>query len=274
MSAYRLSALRVLRRATALLAPFSALACGAVFPEITPTIKAPPPGREVAPPPPKNLLFIAFKGAEIPARTRDGRQWDSLGGAAPDPFAKILVDDRELFRTPVQSDTLKPTWPGQQLANYRVPSGARVRLEVWDANAINNHPICIKKLGDLIDDAGPEPLEIDCDSGAHVSLRVEPAHPRWGLGFSYELRTVGLGVTRVLSESPASRVGIAAGDEILEIQGRKVDKMEEGEPQSLINANAQVGVTLVLRAKDQAPRTVKVAEGVIYPVHGDGLTLE
>lgn len=264
-------------RLVPLVVPLLALgssACGAVFPEITPTIKAPPQGREVTPAPPKNLLFIAFKGAEIPARTRDGRQWDSLGGAAPDPFAKILVDERELLRTPTQSNTLKPTWPDQQKANYRIASGGRLRVEIWDANEINNHPICIKKLGDVIDDAGSDPIEIDCDSGAHVSLRVEPAHARWGLGFSYELRTVGLGVTRVLPESPAGRVGMVAGDEILEIQGKKVDKMEEGEAQSLINANAQTGVTVVVRSKDQAPRTLKVSEGVIYPVFGDGVSVD
>jgi len=254
--------------------PLLALGCGAVFPEITPGIKAPPPGREATPPPPKNLLFIAFKGAEIPARTRDGRQWDSLGGEAPDPFAKVLIEEREIFRTPVQSNTLKPTWPEQQQANYRIPSTAGMRVEVWDANAINNHPICIKKLGDISEEVGTEPIEIDCDSGAHVSLRVEPAHARWGLGFSYELRTVGLAVTRVLAESPAARLGVLSGDEIVEIQGKKVEKMEEGEAQSLINSHAQTGVTLLIRTKDAAPRTVKVADGVIYPVFGEGVPLE
>jgi hypothetical protein len=259
---------------SALAVPLCTVACGAVFPEITPTVKAPPTGRELSPPPPKNIVFVAFKGVEIPARTRDGRQWDSVGGSAPDPFAKVLVDDRELFRTPVQSNTLKPTWPDQPIANYRIPNGAQLKVEIWDSNAINNHPICIKRLGDVIGEASTQPVELDCDSGAHVSLRVEPAHPRWGLGFSYELRTVGLAVTRVLSESPAARVGIANGDEIIEIQGKKVEKMEEGEAQSLINANAQMGVTFLLRAPGQSPRSVKVAEGVIYPVAGDGLTID
>jgi hypothetical protein len=248
--------------------------CGAVFPEITPAMKVPPAGRELTPKPPVNLVYIAFAGAEIPPTTRDGRKWDSIGGDLPDPFAKLFVDDREIFRTPIQSNTLKPTWPDQQRANYRVVPGGRARIEVWDSNAINNHPICMKKVGDLTDLASTEAVELDCESGAHVSLRVEPAHARWGLGFSYELKTVGLSVTRVLTESPAARVGIAANDEILEIQGKKVEKMEEGEAQSLINSNAQMGVALVVRSPNQAPRTVKVAEGVIYPVLGDGIAIE
>src|SRR5262245_32131040 len=75
-------------------------ACGAVFPEITPNVKPPPAGREITPKPPQNLVYVAFAGAEIPPTTRDGRKWDSIGGDLPDPFAKVFVDDREIFRTP------------------------------------------------------------------------------------------------------------------------------------------------------------------------------
>jgi hypothetical protein len=249
-------------------------ACGAVFPEISPPVKSPPGSRALTPPPPSDLVFIAFAGAEIPAKTRDGRQWDSIGGSAPDPFAKLFADDREIVRTPVQSNTLTPTWPDQKRANYRVSSTAHIRVELWDSNPLNNHPICVKKLHDLVEQAGPVPLDIDCDSGAHLRVRVEPAHARWGLGFSYELRTIGVGVTRVLGESPAARAGLKAGDEILEISGKKVAKMEEGEAQSLINANAQTGVDLRVRGADNAERTMKLSEGVIYPVVEEGIPLE
>src|SRR5689334_7709205 len=138
-------------KASLLLAPLALLsaACGAVFPEIAPPVKAPPPGRDLAPPPPSDLLFVTFVGADIPDKTRDGRKWDSLGGSAPDPFAKLFVDDRETILTPVQTDTLKPTWPDQKHANYLISSAAKIRVEMWDSNALNNHPICLKKLRDL-----------------------------------------------------------------------------------------------------------------------------
>jgi hypothetical protein len=249
-------------------------ACGAVFPEISPPVKSPPAGRELAPPPPSDLLFLAFAGADIPEKTRDGRKWDSMGGSAPDPFAKLFVDDREIVRTPVQSDTLSPTWPDQKRGNYRISKEAHIRVELWDSNPLNNHPICLKKIHSLPEQASPFPVDIECESGAHVRLRVEPAHARWGLGFSYELRTVGVGVTRVLAESPAARAGLKSGDEIVEIAGKKVAKMEEGEPQSLINANAQVGVDIVVRGADHADRPVKLAEGVIYPVFDEGVPVE
>ncbi|HVU05327.1 MAG TPA: PDZ domain-containing protein [Polyangiaceae bacterium] len=264
-------------KASVLLLPLalSSVACGAVFPEIAPPVKAPPAGRALEPAPPSDLLYVVVARAEIPERTRDGRQWDSMGGAAPDPFAKILVNDKEILQTPVQSDTLKPTWRDQKRANYKISPEARIRVEVWDANTLNNHPICLKNLRNLPEQAGPNPVEIVCDSGAHVTLTVEPAHPRWGLGFSYELRTIGIGITRVMKYSPAKRAGLEPGEEILEIGGKRVAKMEEGEAQSLINANAQTGIELLVRRADKTnERKVTLMEGVIYPVSDEDVPLD
>jgi hypothetical protein len=249
--------------------------CGAVYPEISAPVKAPPSGRALDPAPPKDLVYIVFSGAKIPSKTRDGRQWDSLGGSAPDPFAKLFLNDRELIRTPVQSNTLAPTWPDQKKANYRLPDNGSYRLEVWDSNALNNAPICMKTLHDIRDDIGPEPIEVECSSGARVMLRIEPAHARWGLGFAYELRTQGsVGITRVVPESPAARAGLEAGDALLQIQGKVVAKMDDGEPQSLINANADVGIDLVVKGKSGQERKVLVKEGVIYPSSSDNLALD
>ncbi|HEX4336738.1 MAG TPA: PDZ domain-containing protein [Polyangiaceae bacterium] len=249
------------------------MGCAAVYPEIAPPLKPTPAGRKVEPPPPKDLLYIDFTKAEIPSRTRDGRAWDSLGGSLPDPFAKLIVNDHELIKTPIQSDTLAPTWPDQQRANYWVPSDAEVRVEIWDSNPLNNHPICIKKLRDFHEQSGPIPYDIDCDSGAHLTMRVEPAHGLWGLGFNYELSANGAAVSHVFPESPAARAGMKVGEDIVEIQGKKVDKMEEGEAQSLVNANAQVGVDLVLHAKDGTERHVMLKEGIVYPAADDGVSL-
>jgi len=77
---------------------------------------------------------------------------------------------------------------------------------------------------------------------------VEPAHGLWA-SFNYELSASGAAVSHVVPESPRAR-GVQPDDDIVQIQGKKVEQMESGEPQSLINANAQVGVDLVLRGKD------------------------
>ena len=269
-----------LRRST-LLFPFvfglslAALGCGVVYPELSSPVRTPPPGFTLEPPPPNDILYLRFEGAEIPARTRDGRQWDSLGGAAPDPFAKLFVDGKEVIVTPVQSDTLAPKWPDQVRANYRIRRGAALRLEVWDSNPINHQPICVKELANLHDEASTEyPFEINCESGAIVRMVVEPARGRLGLGLYYELHTERAFVTRVLQESPARRAGLAQGDEILSVQGKPVATMAEGELQSLINANASLGVEMSVLRRDGVKRQVKLKNGAIYPVIGEPIGVE
>ena len=73
-------------------------------------------------------------------------------------------------------------------------------------------------------------------------------------------------MTKVLTEYPAARAGLKAGDEILEIQGKQVAKMEEGEAQSLINSNGQTGLSLLVRGADKVEHALKLSEGAIYPL--------
>ncbi len=248
-------------------------ACGVIYPELSPPVRSVPAGAQLDPPPPADLYFIAVKGAQIPERTRDGRKWDSLGGSAPDPYLVLKLEGRELLRTPVQSNTLNPTWPGQKRANYRVPRGSRLMVELWDSNPVNNHPICVKKLSSL-EGAYQGELNFECPSGARVSLQVEPAHAKLGLGLYYELRTKRIFVTRVLEESPARRAGLVKGQEIVTIQDRPVAELEEGAPQSLINANATTGVKLTLRAPAGDELQVTLKNGPIYPVVGESVGID
>lgn len=252
----------------------SSVGCAAVYPELSAPLRPPPAGKELSPPPPDDLLFLGFKQARIPSTTRDGRKWDKLGGAAPDPYAILFLNDKELFRTPVQANTISPTWPNQKKANYRIPNGSRLRVEVWDSNPVNNHPICVKKLSSLKEDAYQGEVSFDCESGASVTLRVEPAHAKIGLGFYYELRTERIFISRVIGESPAGRLGVEKGDEILEIQDKPVKSFEEGDAQSLVNANAQTGVKLKLRKPSGDQKSVTVINGPIYPVVSDGIAVE
>lgn len=246
-----------------------ACACGAVYPELSAPVRAAPAGSALSPPPPDDMIYLAFERAEIPKTTRDGRRWDSIGGSAPDPFAKLSVGDKELVRTPVQSNTLTPTWPDGPRGNYRIPIGSALELELWDSNALTDHPICVKTIRRIHDEANAGSIDIHCDSGARVRIRVEPAHAELGLGFHYELRTQEVYVTRVVLESPAGRLGIKAGDQLVRIEGKEVKKMREGEPQSLINANAKTGLSLTVRHADGRTEDISLKEGPIYRTLSD-----
>ncbi len=251
------------------------LGCGAVYPQLETPVRTPPGQVKLTPPPPDELLFLKFAGAVIPNRTRDGRNWDSVGGSLPDAFAKLFVDGKVILETPVQSNSLTPTWPEQAKANYRVRMGAPVRVELWDSNTINNHPICVSDMSELHGEVSTEaPVKISCNSGAELSLVVEPAHGRLGIGLFYELRREDVAVTRVLRESPAARAGLVRGDQLLQIQGKAVKTMDDGEAQSLINANAATGVTLLVRKLDKSEVELTLKEGAIYPVAGEGISVD
>jgi hypothetical protein len=249
--------------------------CGAVYPQLETPVRTPPGQVVLKPPPPDDLVFLKFAGAVIPTRTRDGRNWDSVGGSLPDAFAKLLVDGKVILETPVQSNTLTPTWPDQRKANYHVRGGASVRVELWDSNPINNHPICVADLSDLRSQISSEaPVQINCNSGAELKLVAEPAHGRLGIGLFYELRREEVVVTRVLRESPAARVGLARGDQLLKIQGKTVKTMAEGEAQSQINANAATGISLLVRKLDKSEVELNLKEGAIYPMVDEGVPVD
>lgn len=241
----------------------SVQACSAVYPEIATPVR-PAGTRRLDPPPPEGLVYLKFASAVIPPRTRDGRQWDSVGGAAPDPFAKLLIDDKELLVTPVQANTLTPTWPDQKVGNYRIPPNVPVRVELWDANAINNHPICVESINNLLSEASNERnLDLRCDSGAEIELVVQPAHAKFGLGLYYELRTYDIRVTRVVSESPAARANLRRDDQLLKIQGRDVKGMDPETARSLINANASTGVTFTVKHPTGGTEDITLKDGPI-----------
>lgn len=248
--------------------------CPAVYPELHAPVHKPRPGSTLQPPPPADMVFVTFKSADIPPKTRDGRPWDSSGGEKPDPYAILKVGGREIIHTPTQSNTLAPTWPDQKKENYRIKAGTAVRVELWDENPIDDHPICVKDVSGFRAAVNAGTLDVSCESGAHITLQVEPAHARVGLGLYYELRTVDIFVTRVIKASPAGRVGLQKGDQILRIQGKDVRRMKEGDAQSLINANAPTGVALTVKHADGKVEDVTLENGPIYPTARDGIPLD
>ncbi len=254
-------------------AAWLSLGCGAVYPEVATPTRAVPSGREVAPPPPPDVLFIEFEKAIIPRQTRDGRKWDSVGGDAPDPFAKVMVNGEEIIKTPIESNTLHPKWPNQVRANYRIRRDAKVLVELWDSNPIHNDPICRTSVEFIHDKAGGGTSELLCNSGARILLRVEKAQPVVGLGLYYELQSQKVKITRVIQHSPASRAGLVPNTEITAIQGQAVKQLDADQVRSMINANAPTGLKLDVRLPDGTTKQVELKEAAMYPLVSEKVEL-
>lgn len=235
----------------------SVLSAGCAYPEATTPLKAAPKGAQLQPAPPENLVHLRFLGAEIPERTRDGRQWSD---AAPEAFAQVVIDEAVVYKTPVSSGTLTPTWPDQESANQRIAKRARVRVELWATGALSDKPICVKKIPRL----RIGELDVLCASGARLSLSVEPARPQLGLGFSYELRSDRAVLTQVIEASPAGRLGLEPGDAITRIAGKPVANMDLATVRGMINANSQRGLSLTVQRKSGKTEDMSVKEGPVY----------
>lgn len=248
--------------------------CPAVYPELKTPLRS---ARGELDPPPDGLRWIAFKSATIPAVTRDGRKWDAVGGEAPDPYAVLYVNGKMLIKTPTQANTMAPTWPDGPAGNFWLRDSDKLRVELWDANPIKDHPIGIRDLssigmGEEVKTTGV--LRVETDTGALVEVAVEPAHAKVGLGLSYEVRLNELFVTKTYPYSPAARAGLRAGDQIMALGGRDVAKMVEGEAQSLLNSAEREGVAIKGKHRDGTEFDIKLTEGAIYPVYAeDGTSL-
>jgi hypothetical protein len=204
----------------------------------------------------------------VPEKNRGGQPWQANGKASP--YAKLLLDGKELFRTSVQSDTLEPTWPGSPHGNFKVSPEARLRVELWDSNPLNDKPIGARDLGVVGDlSVFDKQLRVDFENGAEVVLAVEPAHALSGLGLWYELRTEGCAITRMLEGSPAERAGLKPGDEVLKIGPREVKAMTSDEVKSAFNAVPLDGLALTIKHAGGAVTDVNVKEGPIYPLFSE-----
>ncbi len=267
----------VRRGAPAMLASVSLFAlcrCAAIYPEIQTPLRAPNADQRVEPPPPRNLRWLALQEANIPDKTRDGRPWRDFGKSVPDAFVRMFLNGQEIIRTDPEP-SLTPTWPTSPRGNFFLPPHGTLRVELWDS-AFTDEPICIKDLATDNDDDWRinNVIHISCASGASLDVAYEPAHPRVGYGFYYELRTENrIFVTRVFRESPAYRAQLRPGEEITALNGRVARTLSLKDIDNELNTPRLEGIKLRVVDGSGIAKEISMKTGGVYPTFDEFGTL-
>jgi len=225
-------------------------------------------GMKLDPPPPDGLLWMRPVAAVIPTRTAGGKLWDDVGGW-PDVFVVLTVNDREVMRTEVATDTLKPKWTHGG-GNFEVPPRAELRVDVFDADALKDIPVGTARFAPPTQEelAGGE-LELDIGRRGLVRLAIGKPRAQIGLGFDYMMFKGQLLARQVLEHSPAGRKGMRVGDEIVAIAGKKVKTLTPFGIKSAFNAVPPEGIEVVVQHEGGTTESMRLAEGAVYPVYGE-----
>lgn len=249
--------------------------CPAVYPELPTRMRKVLTEQALDPPPPDDMVWMKFISARVPERTRGGKTWSESFGKLPDPQAILFINGKEVMKTPAQSNTLEPTWPNGPKGNFKIGPEDKLRVELWDSNAISDKPIAVRDVGHPDSDAKlSRQIRIDFDVGGELILAFEPARAMLGLGLWYELRTESCFISRMLEGSPAERAGIQAGDEVMKIGAADVKVMSPDDIRSAFNGVPSSGIALSIKHADGTLLNVTVKEGAIYPPYDQYPDLE
>jgi len=213
---------------------------------------------------PEDLWQLRLVRAEAPRKKRSGLSWDDQGGL-PDPYLVVAIGGEKRWESPVVTDSTSPVFDAQPAQNLAFDRSARVRLELWDKDAIGGDPIGIyegRALGEAILEAE---TTIKLDSGATVTLRLMRPDAQLGVGIAqYEIRPSALLILAVTKSSPAARAGLAAGDRITAIAGKPIKSLTRPQAESALTLTVQNQSELTV-LRDQAQRKVKLDSGYVWP---------
>lgn len=215
---------------------------------------------------PAHVWQMRFASATVPPKRPGGLDWDS-GGGLPDVVARLYRDGELVFETPVQQDTLTPTFDASLPHNVWLPPSRELRLELWDQDqGPTDQPIGIWRGQGLPPNALPDAnARVNMANGASLTFRIAAPAAHRGLGIDqYELRGDTLRILRVIEHSPAGRAGITRGDDIIAIGDQTVEDLEEAGAASALSMAADRQQSLRVRKPDGQEEVIELDRGYVW----------
>jgi hypothetical protein len=204
-------------------------AFGCAYPRHTTPLNAAPGIKVPSEQTPGGMYAFRLISAVAPQTKISGLGWDD-DGTGPDLFARIYVDERKVWESPVIENDPTPTWNRVLPRNVIIPRNSDFRLELWDYDtAVSSDPIGRIEHRGLPTTAIPDAMaRLQLDAGTMVVIMVSAPQPHRGVGLAVEVREDALKVLSVEPFSPAARAGVKKGDQIVGIASARVADMEEG----------------------------------------------
>ncbi len=243
-----------------------ATACGTIFPRYQTAMRPPPQGMREAGslrPPPDNLRRLEFVSAELPPSRPDGRTWDDDGD--PDLYAVLYRDDREVYRTPVVRDSLRPRW-AHAAVTARLDPHARFRIELRDDDGALDELVAETHFTGTPSAATEgSNMVLRFEGGALLTVRSGPPEPMLGMGVDYEVHETYVRVLAVEPASPAAAAGLRPGDHVVAIDRTPVESLGEIGARQAMDRAAVRDVSLTVEREGRPMFVVDVRLDAVYP---------
>jgi hypothetical protein len=212
---------------------------------------------------PEDLWRLTVVSADIPAQKRSGLSWDEDNGK-PDPYVVLRIQGNERWHSSAVSDSLEPQFD-QPPKNLKFARGAKLRFELWDSDGMSSDPIGLYEGRVFSESVLGSDTTIKLDSGANLTVRLDPPEPKQGAGLAeYELRPRAVVVRLVTPNSPAARARLQPGDKIVAIDGKALDKLTAPEVESALSLASQHQSELRIK-RGESETKVKLDNGYVWP---------
>jgi hypothetical protein len=213
---------------------------------------------------PGGVWTIRLVEAQLPETKGGGLPWDS-DGTGPDPYIRLVIDNRVVWESPVQQNTLNPQWNITMPRSVRIPPASKLRLELWDEDTASADPAgTFSHLG-LPDNALPDArARLSLDNRGTVTIMISAPKPWKGLGLTYEQHSDALVVLSVEAFSPAARAGIAVGDRVVAIGDTRIETLSAARAASDLSLAVDRGSALTVADEHGQERAVNLDRGFLW----------